>query len=33
MKTRRWMKWVLDDSAKQTAPLPWARATRKARAA
>lgn len=34
MKTkRRWMNWVLEESAKGTAPMPWARSTRKARAA
>lgn len=30
---RRWMNWVLEESAKETVALPWARGTRKARAA
>ncbi|MDY6858098.1 MAG: hypothetical protein SWN98_02050 [Pseudomonadota bacterium] len=28
---RRWMKWILEDSAKAETQLPWARATRPAR--
>lgn len=30
---RRWMTWILEESAKETAPLPWARTSRRARAA
>lgn len=22
---RRWMQWVLEESAKETAPMPWSR--------
>lgn len=28
MKTRRWMTWVLEESTKQTAPLPYTRQAR-----
>lgn len=32
MKTkRRWMNWVLDESAKDTTPMPWERKARKLR--
>ncbi|WP_372603770.1 hypothetical protein [Actibacterium sp.] len=34
MKTkRRWMAWVLEESAKGTPPMPWQRTVRPHRAA
>ncbi|MDV4167064.1 hypothetical protein [Rhodovulum sp. FJ3] len=30
-KERRWMKWVIAESAKEQPALPWTRASRNAR--
>lgn len=28
---RRWMQWVLEESAKDTTPMPWSRSARQKR--